>query len=89
MSRGRSVFLALAVAASLTLPAGAQAAIDFRSCNGIGCGRLVVPLDRSGAVPGRVSLYVERRPARRRPRRGVTLLLAGGPGQPSTGASTR
>ena len=86
VSRGRSVFLALAVAVSLTLPAGAQAAIDFRSCNGIGCGRLVVPLDRSGAVPGRVSLHVERRPARRRPRRGVTLLLAGGPGQPSTAA---
>ena len=31
------------------------------SCEEMQCGRLAVPLDRSGAVPGRVSLYVERR----------------------------
>ena len=40
-----------------------------------------MPLDRSGRVPGRVSLFVERLRARRRPRIGATFVLAGGPGQ--------
>lgn len=43
------------------------------------CGRLVVPLDPSGAVKGTVSLAVRRVPAC--PRRGTVLFLAGGPGQ--------
>jgi pimeloyl-ACP methyl ester carboxylesterase len=73
-----------ALAVALALPASAAAALRFRDCNGIGCARLSVPLDRTGATPGHVSLYVERRPAASRPRRGVTLLLAGGPGQPAT-----
>ncbi len=74
----------MAVAAGLGLPAAAQAELRFRNCNGIGCARLSVPLDRSGATPGRISLYVEKSRAARRPRQGVTLLLAGGPGQPAT-----
>ena len=74
----------MAVATSLVPAADAQGRLTFRDCQGIGCARLSVPLDRSGATPGRVSLYVERRRAARRPRRGVTLLLAGGPGQPAT-----
>ena len=74
----------MAVAAGLVLPAAAQAELRFRNCNGIGCARVSVPLDRSGATAGRISLYVEKRRAARRPRRGVTLLLAGGPGQPAT-----
>ena len=45
-----------------------------------------MPLDRTGATPGRVSLYVERQRAARGRPRGMTLLLAGGPGQPATGA---
>ena len=79
------MLLALGVAtALLASPAAADARLHFRSCGGIGCTRLAVPLDRAGALQGRVSLYVERRRARRRPRRGVTMLLAGGPGQPAT-----
>ena len=74
----------MAVAASLVPADAALGRLVFRDCEGVGCARLSVPLDRSGATSGRVSLYVERRRSARRPRRGVTLLLAGGPGQPAT-----
>jgi pimeloyl-ACP methyl ester carboxylesterase len=40
-----------------------------------------VPLDRSGAVPGTISLLVERRPPTVGVARGAVLALAGGPGQ--------
>ena len=78
--------LALAAVAVAVLPATAQAQLSLKSCKHVQCGRISVPLDRSGAMPGSVSLYVERQRALRGPARGVTLLLAGGPGQPSTGA---
>ena len=78
--------LTLALLTAAALPASAQADLRFRNCNGIGCTRLSVPLDRSGGTSGRISLYVEKRRAARKPRRGVTLLLAGGPGQPATSA---
>ncbi len=47
-----------------------------------------VPLDRSGAVPGRVSLFVKRVRARRRggATRPPLIVLAGGPGQSATDA---
>ena len=84
----RRTFLVLAcVTAALTAFApAAEAGLRFRSCNGVGCARLSVPLDRSGSQPGRLSLYVERRRAAGAPHRGVALLLAGGPGQPGTTA---
>ena len=44
------------------------------------CGRVSVPVDRAGAVPGRVSLAVRLLPAPQR-RLGTVLFLAGGPGQ--------
>jgi pimeloyl-ACP methyl ester carboxylesterase len=72
---------------ALALPTSAQAELRFRICETrMPCARLAVPLDRSGSQPGRISLYVERRRASRRPRAGVTVLLAGGPGQPATAA---
>jgi pimeloyl-ACP methyl ester carboxylesterase len=60
----------------------------FRRCGGygFGCARLSVPLDRSGGVPGRVSLLVKRLRAQKRPRIGATFVLAGGPGQSATNA---
>ena len=76
--------------AGLLLAAPADAALRFKRCDGPGfrCARLSVPLDRSGAVPGRASLLVERLPARRGG--GAKLpplfLLAGGPGQSATDA---
>ena len=45
---------------------------------------MTVPLDRSGATPGTVSLHVEQLPAPGRPR-GVLFFVAGGPGQASSG----
>ena len=84
MMRGRTLVALAAGAVLLALPGTAQAQLDLKPCGSIQCGRVTVPLDRSGATPGSVSLYVQRQRARRRPARGVTMLLAGGPGQPST-----
>jgi pimeloyl-ACP methyl ester carboxylesterase len=78
--------LALAAVAVAVLPASAHAQLSLHSCQHLQCGRIAVPLDRTGATPGSISLSVERQRARRAPASGVTLLLAGGPGQPATGA---
>ncbi|MGX6447186.1 alpha/beta fold hydrolase, partial [Patulibacter sp. S7RM1-6] len=51
------------------------------------CSRVTVPLDRTGAIPGRVSLSVRRVQAgqkRARVRREAVLFLSGGPGQATT-----
>jgi len=79
------VLLVGVVAAGLALAAPADAALRFKRCGnyGFACARLSVPLDRTGAVPGRVELYVKRIRARRRggATRPPLLVLAGGPGQ--------
>ena len=49
---------------------------------GLVCTQVVVPLDRTGQVPGSVTLHVEELPAAGTPR-GVIFLIAGGPGQGS------
>jgi pimeloyl-ACP methyl ester carboxylesterase len=77
---------ALVVAAALLLSAApARAAVAFRPCGSGGlarCGTVAVPLDRAGAVPGTVRLYVKRvGPVRPR---GAVFALAGGPGQAAT-----
>jgi pimeloyl-ACP methyl ester carboxylesterase len=73
-----------ALAASLLAPREAAAAIQFAPCGkgAVECGTVNVPLDRSGATPGTISLYVERLPAGGTPR-GTLFLIAGGPGQAS------
>ena len=87
--RGAALALTIVVA-GLILAAPADAALRFKRCGGYGfrCARLSVPLDRAGALPGRVSLLVKRFPARRRG--GATqpplFVLAGGPGQSATDA---
>ena len=46
------------------------------------CGRVAVPLDRSGALPGTIALRVKTRPPTSGgPAGGTVLALAGGPGQ--------
>lgn len=50
--------------------------------DGLVCSDVVVPLDRSGVVPGTITLHVESIPAEG-PERGVMMLVAGGPGQGS------
>jgi pimeloyl-ACP methyl ester carboxylesterase len=81
----------LAVAATfltLFVAPPADAALRFKRCGAFmfTCSRLSVPLDRSGVTPGRVSLFVKRIRAERRPRRGALFVLAGGPGQSATQA---
>jgi pimeloyl-ACP methyl ester carboxylesterase len=79
--------LVLLLAVALAAPAQARAAIPLAACGASGaeCGTVVVPLDRTGATPGTVSLHVEVLPAGTRPV-GVMFLIAGGPGQGSASA---
>ena len=60
--------------------AAVAAACDAKS--GVTCSDVVVPLDRSGRVPGTITLKVESLPAEGA-QRGVMMLVAGGPGQGS------
>jgi pimeloyl-ACP methyl ester carboxylesterase len=84
----RALALAIVVVLVLALAVPADAALRFKRCGPVGfaCARLSVPLDRSGAVPGRVSLLVKRIRARERPRRGALFVLAGGPGESASAA---
>jgi pimeloyl-ACP methyl ester carboxylesterase len=69
------------VVAIAAVPAGAGG--RFAPCldtPDLECTDVTVPLDRSGAVPGTVSLRVARLPAASG-QRGVVFLVAGGPGQ--------
>jgi pimeloyl-ACP methyl ester carboxylesterase len=61
----------------------ARAAIPWEACPTAGyqCAKVDVPLDRSGAVPGAVSLSVSRLPASSNPTNTAVVALAGGPGQ--------
>ena len=62
------------------VPASAGRAAD---CSGVvQCSTVVVPLDRTGQLPGTISLHVEVVPAQGTPR-GAMFLIAGGPGQGS------
>ena len=98
----RRPLIAIVAALTLALPATpAAAATRFRPCAGsdggtafaagltrrIECARVRVPLDRSGALAGRISLRVERVRASGR-RRGAVFALAGGPGQAATPITT-
>ena len=75
-------------AIAICAPSAADAALRFERCGGFGyrCATLKVPLDRTGTVPGEVLLHIRRVRARRRPARGATFVLAGGPGQSATAA---
>src|ERR687887_211418 len=82
------IFLAAVVAALVVPHVAAAARAAFAPCStrsgALECATVNVPLDRSGAVPGTVSLHVERLAAGGTPR-GVMFLIAGGPGQGSAG----
>jgi pimeloyl-ACP methyl ester carboxylesterase len=88
MTRGPTLVALVAAIVLLALPAPAGAALRWAECEGDGyrCARLDVPLDRSGGVPGSVSLHVVReRPfARHQQEDGVTLLLGGDAGDSAT-----
>jgi pimeloyl-ACP methyl ester carboxylesterase len=80
--------LAAATALVLVPAPAAEAQLRFKRCEAFlfPCARLSVPLDRSGATPGDVSLFVGRVRASRRPSRGALFVLAGGPGQSASEA---
>ncbi|HMJ94531.1 MAG TPA: alpha/beta hydrolase [Thermoleophilaceae bacterium] len=95
MTSGRLALFFAAVGLALVMllgaPPAAEAALPFKRCSpdsAFRCGRLSVPLDRTGTVPGRVSLFVIKVPAHRRG--GATkpplVVLAGGPGQSASDA---
>jgi pimeloyl-ACP methyl ester carboxylesterase len=86
--RLRGLIVLTALCAALGAPQGAPAAHAlFVPCgpNGLECSTVNVPLDRSGATTGTISLHVEELPAPGTPR-GVLFLVAGGPGQASSGS---
>jgi pimeloyl-ACP methyl ester carboxylesterase len=84
--RGLIILIALCAALGASPGAPAAARTVFVPCgqNGLECTTVTVPLDRSGATPGTVSLHVEELPAPGKPR-GVLFFVAGGPGQASSG----
>ena len=84
----KAAALVAAAAVVLTVVAPAQAQLRFKRCGSFGyqCARVSVPLDHSGAVPGRISLFVKRIRARGRATRPPLIVLAGGPGQSATAA---
>jgi len=65
--------------------AEASAALEFceRASSGRSCARLTVPLDRTGTVPGTVTLRIERQKAKRSTRPPL-FVIAGGPGRSTT-----
>src|SRR5436190_10519725 len=84
--RGLIILIALCAALGASPGAPAAARTVFVPCGlfGLECTTVTVPLDRSGGTPGTVSLHVEELPAPGMPR-GVLFLIAGGPGQASSG----
>lgn len=72
-----------ALAGAAGAPAYAAAALPWTPCQptGFECVTLDVPLDRSGATPGTVTLNAKRVPASANPGKVAVVALAGGPGQ--------
>jgi pimeloyl-ACP methyl ester carboxylesterase len=76
-----SLPLAFTLAGTWTQLAGA---VEFTPCPehfGFSCATVVVPLDRSGVVPGTISLKLQRKQAGVNPTRSALIALSGGPGQ--------
>ncbi|MEV4420849.1 alpha/beta fold hydrolase [Patulibacter sp. NPDC049589] len=77
----------LAVIAAAPAPASADLRCGDQSVGRTRCSRVVVPLDRTGAVPGEVGLSVrtvQLGERKKKVRREGVLFLAGGPGQAAT-----
>jgi pimeloyl-ACP methyl ester carboxylesterase len=84
LPRSRRHLSILAAAFALLAPGAAQAAPKFSPNCGespFECTHVDVPLDRSGAIPGKIPLYVERSPGGGKQ---AVFALAGGPGQGNT-----
>ncbi len=77
----RSLIVLALAALAAPASASAQQTISCPELARAACSTVQVPLDRSGAVPGNVSLAVARVPAVKGPSRGTIVFLTGGPGQ--------
>jgi pimeloyl-ACP methyl ester carboxylesterase len=77
------VVLALAASSSALATTTPVAFTPCASAPGFGCAHLTVPLDPSGAVPGTVTLSIERKVAVTGTATTAVVGLAGGPGQPA------
>src|SRR4051812_24354994 len=87
----RRALLGVAVPLLLASAAPASAALDFQPCAepaGVQCATIDVPIDRSGAVPGKFTLLVHRVPAQQDKGRPPLVFIAGGPGQGNTDLTT-
>lgn len=74
---------ALVSLTALTAPAQAAAQPKWSPCDGLECATIQVPLDYADPGEGTISLAVSRlRTAKPELRRGVLLLIPGGPGSP-------
>ena len=84
-SRFRLAFLVVALFS--TFGAGeALASPTFTGCRAelqheVECAQVPVQIDRTGAVPGSISVHVERIRSRAKPSRGALFVLSGGPGE--------
>ena len=78
-----SLVLLVAVAGALALAPAASAQVAYAPCQPAGyqCGQLAVPIDRTAAVAGTVTLNIKRAVASANPTASVVIGLAGGPGQ--------
>jgi pimeloyl-ACP methyl ester carboxylesterase len=89
--RARSTFAAIAVVVAFpVLAPAARAAIAYAPCQpaGFQCGQLPVALDRTGAVPGTLTLSIKRVVASSNPTASAVVGLAGGPGQAALPAAS-
>jgi hypothetical protein len=69
------------LAAPASSPAAGLGFVPCPTATAFSCTSLTVPLLRSGAVPGTISLSVERKLAGATPSHDAVVALAGGPGQ--------
>lgn len=83
--RARRLLLPVLSCAALLAPGVARgASVAYAPCPsriGFECGTLDVPIDRSGSVPGTITLGITRVVATSNPGHTALLALAGGPGQ--------
>jgi pimeloyl-ACP methyl ester carboxylesterase len=81
-----TALLPLLAAAFWPAASNASSALNFLPCSGqpaLSCTNVPVPLDRSGAVPGTITLSVARKLAGTQRASSALVALAGGPGQPA------
>jgi pimeloyl-ACP methyl ester carboxylesterase len=78
---GAGLLLGFSSASAAVRPAGCSTVFDIP---GARCGTLTVPLDRAGAVPGKVKLFFERDRVKGAAKNATIAVFPGGPGAATT-----